>query len=130
MENISVDRVCYIAELVREYSAEVPPILPESSSNSSDDGAMAVLEDTPDNPIEEELQGALEGLSEYELADLLALAWLGRGDYLRNDWDEAVQLAQDRVADGSAVQMLTEMPLLSDYLEDGLQQFDYSCREY
>lgn len=50
-------------------------------------------------------------------AQLVALAWLGRGDYEASEWSEAVTAAGER--GGSASRYLMGLPLLGDYLEGG-----------
>ena len=71
---------------------------------------------------------AIWALNEDEQIDLVALAWLGRGDGELENWDdlrgEASRAHNDRTAD-----YLLGMPLLADYLEEGLSQFGESCAD-
>ncbi|VFU16640.1 conserved protein of unknown function (plasmid) [Methylocella tundrae] len=89
----------------------------------------AVLEDHGDDPVVEELTSLINSLSEDEQIDLVALAWLGRGDYSANDWatvrEEAAGAHNERTAD-----YLLGTPLLPDFLEEGLSMLDYSCEEF
>lgn len=48
----------------------------------------------------------------------MALAWLGRGDYERGEWREALAAARER-GEASTARYLSGLPLLGDYLEDG-----------
>ena len=78
-----------------------------------------VLTDKADDPVREELLGAIRALNDEERVRLVALAWLGRGTY---DLDEWKRSAGHRAAEHSrrAAEYLLGLPLLGDYLEDGL----------
>ena len=77
----------------------------------------------------EELRSFLEALNDDELEDLLALTWLGRGDFTIDDWDEIMAEVRD-VRERHTVDYLLGTPLLPDYLEDGLAEFGLSCEEF
>ena len=49
---------------------------------------LSVLEDHKDDPVVQEIRAAIFGMSEDEQVDLVALAWLGRGDGTIEDWAE------------------------------------------
>ena len=59
-------------------------------------------------------------------ADLVALMWVGRGDYDAGEWSEARTLALSEQHHVSSY--LTGTPLLGDLLEDGLEVLGYSVR--
>ena len=69
--------------------------------------------------MREELLGAIRDFNEDERARLVALAWLGRGTFELGEWKEAVATARSEHARRTA-EYLLGMPLLGDYLEDGL----------
>ena len=90
---------------------------------------VAVLEDHEDDPVVEELTCFIDGLSEDEQIDLVALAWLGRDDYSASDWDtvrEEAALAHNH----RTASYLLGMPLLGDFLEEGLSMLGRSCEEF
>ncbi|HUH86238.1 MAG TPA: DUF3775 domain-containing protein, partial [Stellaceae bacterium] len=126
--NISVEKVCYIIVKAREFDAKVEPVEPDPGSDAADDGEREVLEDYADDPTLAELRSAIAGLNEDEVIDLIALAWLGRGDFDRAEWEDARALADERHAQRPA-SYLTGMPMLGDYLEDGLDELGYSCED-
>lgn len=68
----------------------------------------------------------LGDLNEDELADLLTLAWLGRGDFNRPEWPEMHAEAQ-RLDPRKTPAYLIETPLIADYLSDGLSALGLSC---
>jgi hypothetical protein len=66
-----------------------------------------------------------------ETAALLALAWIGRGDYEADDWRRAVKAARERDdKDAPAWRYLPELSLLPDYFEDALSAFGRSCEDF
>ena len=54
---------------------------------------------------------------------LVALMWVGRGDYSLEEWEEALQFAEETWTENTA-EYLIGTPLLADYLAEGLQQFE------
>jgi hypothetical protein len=117
--------LAYIIVKAREFDAEVMPEGMEEGSNPSDDLDVAILEDTPDNPTQAELRSILRDLNDDEITELLALVWLGRGDYSRSEWRQALAAAGE-ARDARAVRYLLETPLLGDLLEQGLAELDIS----
>lgn len=77
----------------------------------------------------EELVSFINALSVDEQIDLVALAWLGRDDYAASDWPavraEAASEHNERTAE-----YLIGIPLLGDFLEEGLSMLGYSCEEF
>jgi hypothetical protein len=125
---IGPETVCYIIVKAREFGVKVEPEDLDAGSNPSDDHDVDVLEDFADDPTLEELSSALEALNDDESLDLVALAWIGRGDYTAEDWGEArEQAAEIPVKDRP--RYLIGTPLLGDYLEEGLSEFGYSCED-
>jgi hypothetical protein len=128
MLDIDPAKVCFIIVKAREFDAKEEVVEPDPGSNPSDDGARGVLEDYPDDPVYEELERLIESLNEDEQANLVALAWLGRGDYGVEEWEAALATARERHT-GSTASYLLGIPILADYLEEGLNRLDYSCAE-
>ena len=127
--NVSVEKVCYIIVKAREFDAKVETVEPDAGSNPGDDGERIVLEDYADDPTLQELRDAIDALNEDEAIDVIAMAWVGRGDFDVGEWDEARALASERHRLRSSA-YLTGMPALGDYLEEGLSQLGYSCEDF
>ena len=102
---------------------------PDPGSNATDDADYAVLEDHPDDPVVEEITALVDSLSVDEQVDLVALAWLGRGDYTADDW-EAVREEAAGAHNNKTASYLLGMPLLADFLEEGLSLLGYSCEDF
>ena len=126
---IRPETVCYVIVKAREFGVKVEPDDPDSGSNPSDDREIDVLEDFADDATFEELSSALEALNEDESLDLVALAWVGRGDYTAVDWREAREQAAE-IPLKDRPRYLIGTPLLGDYLEEGLSELGYSCEDY
>jgi len=127
--NISAEKVCFIVVKARAYDVKVPPVEPEPGSNPADDGEREVIEDYADDPTAAELRSAIDDLNEDEVLDLIALAWVGRGDFGREEWQEARELAGERHRRRSA-RYLMGIPTLGDFIEEGLVQLGHdSCEE-
>jgi hypothetical protein len=129
MLTIPIEKLAYIITKVREYDAEVAPVDEESGSNTPDDGDRDVLEETPDNPTRQELEDAINSLSDPEWIELLALTWLGRGDYDKEEWRDALKDAR-AIHDEKETTYLVGTPLLGDYIEEGLSQLGYSIEDF
>jgi hypothetical protein len=116
---ISQDKVEFVILKAREFDVKDIGTDENSGSNAIDDNMTDVLEEHADDPVFEELASFIGAMSEDEQIDLVALAWLGRGDGTIEDWaslrQEAAAAHNKRTAG-----YLLGMPLLGDYLEEGL----------
>ena len=131
-----LETLCRIILRAREYEAQTPSEYDadEDADNvdDEDEGSLSVLDDSINESVEEELRSILEDLGEDQLAEVLAFAWVGAGNYDASDWDEALQEAQDMNENGSGngealIDELLDMPMLASVLEAGLAAFDLSC---
>jgi hypothetical protein len=113
----------FIILKAREYDVKEADSDPDEGSNPTDDGQADVLEDDHGDPVREELVGAIGSLNEEERIKLVALAWLGRGTYDLSEWAEAIETAR-REHGRRTAEYLIGLPLLGDYLEDGMAMFD------
>jgi hypothetical protein len=125
--NISLEKVCFVIAKARELDVKVAP---EELDDASDDDMMQrILEDYADDPTFEELQSFLRDQNDDELKELLALAWLGRGDFAVEEWHEWLGRVRD-VRRYHTADYLLGTPLLADFLEEGLSQLGLSCEEF
>ena len=115
---ISDETIAAIILEARAFDATVDEVDEDEASNDIDDGEVSVLEDQSDNPAEQVLLEGIEGLSMEQQETLVALVWIGRGDFDGDEWEEARKLAADR-DNGDVAHYLSGMPMLGDYLEAG-----------
>jgi hypothetical protein len=127
-----LETLCRLILRAKELEAQVPAQDPDEEPDNVDDyddegdEALSVLEDELNDSVEEEVQALLDDLAEDQLAETVALAWVGRGTYDASEWDEAFAEANDLSADQRMDELL-DMPLLAGLLEAGLAAFDYTC---
>jgi uncharacterized protein DUF3775 len=117
------DKLAFIIEKAREFDVKEGDSDPDSGSNPTDDGSSDILEDAAGDPTRQELYDAIRGLPADQRIELIALAWVGRGTYDIEEWDDALETAQEEHGKRPA-HYLMAMPLLGDYLEAGLEEFD------
>lgn len=132
MITIDPDKVCAIIVKARVFDADLDTAGDDPGSDlahgevddleANDEQADA---DEDDN-TEDELGEMIAGLNEDEQVELVALAWLGRGSYGVEEWADAITEA-GRVHNDRTAQYLMGMPLLADYLEEGLAAFGQAC---
>lgn len=125
---IDPDQVCFLILKAREFDAKMEPEVPDPGDNPTDDDEREVLFDYPDDPTAEEIKAYIGALNVDEAAELLALVWVGSGDYTAGEWRQAVAAARDD-PDSRRAKALLAIPLLGDYLEEGLAALGYSCRD-
>lgn len=126
---ISPEKVCFAIVKARALDAKDIATDIGDSSNASDDAMVAVLEDRLDDPVMEELARFIAALNEDEQIDLVTLAWLGRGDGSVEEWSD-LRSEASRAHNRRTAQYLIGIPLLADYLEEGLSQLGRSCEEF
>lgn len=78
-----------------------------------------LAEEESDDLTGEELRSLIDDLNMDEAAALVAIAWVGRGDFEASDFNQAVKDARER-AEGATSGYLMGMPLLAEHLESGL----------
>ena len=128
MPEISIDKVCFIVVKSRELLSEEEGARPDAS-NPTDDGARITLTSAAARTVRQELREFIEGLDVDELDALVALVWIGRGDFEPSEWRAAVYEARARREIATADYLLGT-PLLPDHLEDALSAFDRSCEGF
>jgi len=130
MLDVSPETVCLLAIKGRQFQAkEADPLnTEEDASNPADEEEMHVLVDDASDAVESEILALLNGLSEQELAETLALVWLGREDVDALDWDDAVEEAQGEL-EPSTPNRILQTPLFPHYLLTGLEALGYDPEE-
>jgi hypothetical protein len=120
-----------IALLVRKFDTEDFVL---SDEDDAGDEAVADEEDLLESAtgysdsVLEELLSAIDMLDVDSQRDLLALIWVGRGDFGPEDWSVVRRQAAE-TADNHLAEYLAGTPLASDYLVEGLNQMGYAVSE-
>jgi hypothetical protein len=126
--SIATEKVCFIIVKAREFDVKDVASDLDSGSNPADHAMVSVLEDTPEDPVQLELTSFIDALDEDEQIDLVALVWLGRGEETLEDWEQLREEAARQHNKRTAAYLLG-MPLLADFLEEGLAKFELSCED-
>ena len=127
--SISTEKICFVVVKAREFDVkDADTSSGDDGSDPADDRMVEVLEDRPDDPVDQELVAFIEPMSEDEQVDLVTLTWLGRGDGTLEEWDE-LRAEATRVHNRRTASYLLGIPLLPDYLEEALAEFGRSCEE-
>lgn len=123
---ISPAKVAHIIVKAREYDAKVGAW--EEGGGSRDLDSDSILENFTSDSTRDELVEFIAGLNIDEQVNLVALMWVGRGSFVPEDFAEAVSIARsERV--NKTEEYLLGVPLLSDYLEEGLDKLGYTVED-
>jgi hypothetical protein len=99
-----------------------------AAASDAEDDPSSILEDFAGDSTRAELVAFINGLNEDEQVNLVALAWVGRGTFAPEDFDEAVETARNERVNSTS-RYLLGMPLLADYLEEGLEKLGISSED-
>lgn len=125
MLTLNPDTVLSIIDRAHQIHVKEAVTFPELSLSPTEDWAQQVLADHADDPVRAALQTEIEDLEPDQQVELVALTWLGRGDYAIEEWEDAIALAKEPWNKRTA-QYLIGTPMLADFLAEGLDQHGYS----
>ncbi len=128
MLHIGLESLCFIIAKSREFQSKEEVVIPDDPSSPSEDWALQVLADHGGGFLLREICQLIGEMSQRQRAELIALMWVGRGDYAIEDWETAVD---DAIGDYSvrAAGYLLAHPMVSDDLQEGLLAHGYSCND-
>lgn len=124
--DLNPQTVCQLIERAREFHAKEEVVIPNEPTGPGDSDALQVLADHVDDATYQELKEKIEDLEPDQQVTLVALMWLGRGDFELEDWASALAQARESWTPRTA-DYLIATPLVADYLQEGLTQLGYSC---
>ncbi|WP_439541080.1 DUF3775 domain-containing protein [Hyphomicrobium sp.] len=126
--DIAPEKVAHVIIKAREYDAKVGAWDDTAEEGDAAEDPSAILEDFAGDPTAAEIIGFIDALNDDEQASLVALAWIGRGTFEPEELDEAVETARSE-QNNSTAKYLLQLPLLSDYLEEGLEKLGFSSSD-
>lgn len=124
---ISLETVATVVDHAR--AVQVTEESDPAQLSEDDNSEAALLQEDPEDLTEDSLREFINELNEDEQAALIALAWIGRGDYGPEEWDEAVRLAVERNEGGDAGTYLLGMDMVGDLLAEGVAAFGLSIED-
>lgn len=128
MLEISTAKVAHVIVRARECDAKVGSWEDPNEYSFRDSDADSVLENLSDDATRSELAQFISCLNEDEQASLVALTWIGRGSFVPEELDEALATARAENVNNTEDYLLG-MPMLADFLEEGLEKLGYSVEE-
>ena len=128
MLDINPEIVCIIIGKAREFQAKEQVVIPDAPGSPADDWPLQVLAEHTGDLTYQEVVLAVADLEPDQQAALVALMWLGRGDYDLDDWESALKDAADNLTESTGAYLLAH-PLVAGFLMDGLVRHGYRCEE-
>lgn len=124
MLDISPEKIAHVIVRAREFDAKVERWDSPGDTRDSD----SILESRSGDATEAELRAFIAGLNEDEQASLVAVMWIGRNTFGADELDEAIATARAEKTTPTE-DYLMGVPLLADYLEDGLDALGISVED-
>lgn len=128
MLDVNPDIVCGIIVKAREFHAKEEVALRDEPTDGAGDWAREMLADHADDMTLQEVRELIDGLEPDQQMNLVALMWLGRGDYDADEWEDAVEQARELWTPETA-EYLMARPLVADHLQEGLVSLGYRCED-
>lgn len=119
--DISVEKLLELIEYLRIMDAKEATADLARGDDAYEDGSSHSLEMNPDDGTQQQIRGVIDGLDVDEQADLVALIWLGRGDFEPAEWVVARRRAAETLP-RSVSKFIMGIPDVGDLLEEGLEQ--------
>ncbi len=124
MLNISPRKVAHVIVRAREFDVKVARWDGPGDVADSD----TILESRTSDATEQELRSFIRNLNDDEQVSLVAVMWIGRDTFAAAELEEAKQTAREE-ATTPTEDYLLGVPLLSDYLEEGLEKLGISAAD-
>ena len=125
MLNINSETVCFLIERAREFQLQQSDIRSDNDSRDSDTLGRDASAEVYD-PAYRDFKTTIEDLEPDQQVEVVAMMWLGRGDFSIEEWPQALQQAGDSWNRRTA-EYLIGTPLMADYLLEGLQAHGLGC---
>ncbi len=125
---IAPEKVAHVIIKAREYDAKVGAWNDTPEEGNAEDDPEAILEDFANDPTRVELSSFIDSLNIDERLSLVALMWIGRGTFDPEELTEAIETARTENVNSTS-SYLIGIPLLADYLEEGLDKLGYAVED-
>lgn len=123
--NLNPEVIKAIIDRAREFHVKEEVSFPERPHvNPEEFDPMQYLADHKDDLTYREVVTEINALEPDQQTTLVALLYLGRGDYSIDEWNEALAEAKNNWAEHTG-EYLMGHPLLADYLEEALMMHGY-----
>jgi hypothetical protein len=126
MLDVNPETVCFLISKAREFHAKEEVVLPDVPGSPAEDWGRQVLADHIDDPVYQEFQETFSDLEPDQQHEVVALLWLGRGDFDLASWTVAVAEARANWTPTTADYLMAH-PMLADHLLEGMILHGYNC---
>jgi 3-phenylpropionate/cinnamic acid dioxygenase small subunit len=128
MVEINSGIICNIILKAREINIADDLTMNSDHIDISDTEWKQILAEYQDDDSYIELKSLINDLEPDQQQQIIALMYLGRGDFKENEWRLAMEQALT-IPIPSRADYLISKTMLADYLEEGLAMLGYSCDE-
>lgn len=125
MLNLDSETIYNLLDKARQFQVKDDVSLIEMDDEMD---SLKVHDDCDDGAIYQEAVAFINDLREDQQATLVALMYLGRGDYSEEEWSDAYNLAEGELSDHTGEYLLAR-PLVADDIERGLYLLGISNSE-
>jgi hypothetical protein len=122
---IAPEKIAHVIIKAREFDAKVGAWDESPEDGDAEEDPASVLESFSDDTVFQEVASFIEALNDDEQVGLVAVTWIGRGTFEVDELEDAITTARDEAVNKTSVYLLG-IPLLADYLEEGLEKLGYS----
>lgn len=128
--NINTHIICFLILKAREFQAKEGVSFPEKIKDSENEYDWAqILADHQDDLTFLEVKKVISDLEPDQQIELLALMYIGRGDFEMTEWKKALKEAEDTIEPNLA-EYLFAKPQLPEYYEHALEILGFNCEDF
>ena len=120
---VNKDTVRFIIDAAHEFHTRDDVTFDDEPDFANEDFSRQVATDFAGDPYYQEIKNTIEDLEPDQQISLVALMWVGRGDFAIEEWREALKQAAESWTAHTA-DYLIGTSLLADYLGEGLGQLE------
>ena len=126
MAEIELNRetVQFLIDRAREFHTRDDVSFDEEPEIDDEDWSQQVAASFGSDPYYQEIKTRIEDLEPDQQMTLVALMWVGRGDFSFDEWDDALKEAEESWHENTA-DYLIGTPMLSDYLAEAMDQLEF-----
>lgn len=120
---LNKETIDFIIERAHEFHIRDDVEFDDEPDLASEDWSNLVTANYSNDPAYQELKSTIDDLEPDQQISLVALMWLGRGDFSIDEWAEALDEAADSWNENTA-DYLIGTSMLPDYLSEGLEAME------
>jgi len=123
--DLNRDTVQFLIDRAREFHTQDDVTFDEEPEFDDDDWSQQFSAKFDADPYYQEIKTTVEDLEPDQQMTLVALMWVGRGDFSMDEWDDAYKEAEENWNENTA-EYLLGTPMLSDYLAEAIDQLEFA----